>query len=243
MKYVLSTLLTAAILGGKATNQSTIRVISGEGLADCYRDMLTIGSLKAVNMFVNSTLGFGVHQSYWCRAGHASHNWTKFFSPFADAIGAHTVKGVEWWVRRRPMTESLAFHFDKDEYGFRQTGEVHTPWRSTVFYLSASGGPTIIADQIIGMDHKPTPEVPTKIASVDCEMNQLLSFPGKFSHAVLGMSGEGMRTTLIMNWWNRSPSGLEDTPETIEFPRIEVGAPRRIIPKAFEGELFGELEI
>jgi hypothetical protein len=173
MKYVLSKLVTDAIMAGKTADQRTIRRIGGEGLAECYEDILSIGSLKSVNMFINSTLALGFHQSYWCDASQASHRWTNFFSPLASAIGAHAVVGVEWWVRRRPVQESMAFHFDKDECAFRQTGEVHTPWRSTVFYLSASGGPTIVAHQIIGADRKPTPPIPTKIASVSCEINKL----------------------------------------------------------------------
>lgn len=238
VKYVLSSTFVNYLLAGRVADHTGVREVDSHGLAKCYREILTFEGLMALSKFVNTALALGINTSYWCSADHTSRGWTEFFSPFADTIGATSVAGVEWWVRRRPVKESMAFHFDKDEHTFRRFGAVNTPWRSTVFYLSQTGGPTVITNQKIDKLQGVSPTPPTQIVAVSCEINQLLSFPGELSHAVVGLNRDGMRTTFIMNWWDQVPLGLGQTPEFIDFPNIELDMLKCRTPSAFEGDLF-----
>ena len=51
--------------------------------------------------------------------------------------------GAEWWIQDRSPTESIDFHYDKDE-GLASTGKMKHPLVSTVTYISSIGAPTVI---------------------------------------------------------------------------------------------------
>ncbi len=85
--------------------------------------------------------------SLWCPADPSVGPWAKFFSVFARAIGVRSVAGVEWWVRRQPASAGKNFHFDKDEHLMSAQQVLVAPLRSSVFYLTDIGGPTLIAAQ------------------------------------------------------------------------------------------------
>lgn len=232
MKYILKF--------DRIRSAELVEQTEADNLVEYYSAILSNQSLADLSKFVNLMLALGVHRSHWCDATSSLTNWTGFFHPIATVIGAHFVRGAEWWVRRRLVNESMAFHFDKDEHSFEKSGKMTTPWRSTVLYLSSSGGPTIVTNQSVDGSSQIVPTVPTRVVLVECELNRLLSFPGKFSHAVAGIEGTGMRTTLIVNWWKDRPMGLVETPSFADFPRISAANFRRVVPHALEGRLFEE---
>jgi hypothetical protein len=175
--------------------------------------------------------------SLWCPA-EGSLAWTGFFSVFASLANAPASAGVEWWVRRRDPARTMDFHIDKDEQLMRREKRLVTPSRSTVYYVDSVGGPTLVAAQIATPGGELIPAVPTELAAVECRANQLLAFPGELSHGVLGRAVPGLRTTLLMNWWDERPTGVGDTPGNVPLPQVRLGTPARVKPRIFLGHLF-----
>ena len=64
--------------------------------------------------------------------------------------GLKRCRGAEWWVHKRGHGDAHQLHYDTDE-NFFQTGRgVKHPILSSVLFLSACGGPLLVADQRLG---------------------------------------------------------------------------------------------
>jgi hypothetical protein len=178
-------------------------------------------------------------QSFWCPADNSISGWRQFFSVFSLQVSEGIAfSGVEWWIRSRPATEPQHFHFDKDEFLLRETGKVVCPAASMVLYLDGTGGPTIISSRACSDIGRLELAAPRELAIIKPEANKLLWFPGNLSHAVLGADQDGLRTTLVMNWWQAKPRRIRSSPSNLLLPCIALGKLAKIDATVFSGRLF-----
>lgn len=135
--------------------------------------------------------------------------------------------GAEWWVQVRcqrhtcpvvhPQHQAyrpgsgLAFHFDKDEAAFKDTGTMRHPVLSSVLYLTGEAdgcvqGPTVVMRQRFDNDRRCTvPEDPDACCIVWPMRGRYLVFDGGLGHGVLDSVGQSKRITLLVNWWQGPP--------------------------------------
>lgn len=142
--------------------------------------------------------------------------------------------GAEWWVQHRPPMASQSFHFDFDQALYHRGGGLQYPTWSSVLYLSEVGGPTVVIEQRAepqqhgwwssfwhrGRSHieqsDSTPAllqlVPQEADEADVlypTLGMYALFHGDRLHGVLppmqGEEAQGMRTTLLVNWWMKEP--------------------------------------
>ena len=104
-----------------------------------------------------------------------------------DSWGA--LAGAEWWVQRRPVNDTLDFHFDVDSCLLHTDRRLRCPSASSVFYLTESGGPTAVLDQKAAeglfWGSCLSPESATRCDLLFPRRNQYAVFPGRFLHGVL----------------------------------------------------------
>ena len=131
--------------------------------------------------------------------------------------------GCEWWVQKRGHTSPMVMHFDTDMCLQADTGTARFPTLSSVMYLSASGGPTVVLDQVLAapgwFSFGQATLAPNEVQELDLihpHPNQYAVFRGNLLHGVLpgsearggasndphglcGLGGE--RVTLLVNYW------------------------------------------
>lgn len=118
--------------------------------------------------------------------------------------------GAEWWVRAADENEGKGLHFDKDEQLFAARGTFVHPVLASVFYVTATGGDTIVLDQgITPRRHRLTPEWPRAGMLITPKENHYLVFPGHLRHGVTASRRReaSVRVTLLVNWWREVPRG------------------------------------
>mmetsp|Transcript_9170 Transcript_9170/g.23438 ORF Transcript_9170/g.23438 Transcript_9170/m.23438 type:complete len:359 (-) Transcript_9170:81-1157(-) len=108
---------------------------------------------------------------------------------------------VEWWAHARAPAEGHQLHYDLDELAAGRGIRLQHPIVSTVLFLSALGGPTIVTSQALGHGGA-EPSAAWLTAPVP---NRLLAFDGRLLHGVLPGSGsdgdpDSRRVTLMMAW-------------------------------------------
>jgi hypothetical protein len=117
--------------------------------------------------------------------------------------------GFEYWVGTYSAsevgdgnTDNLNMHFDKDEFWFKETGELRVPIMGTVFYPwehDIDGGYLEVFSK--------EGEEPERIAAVP---NRLIIFPaGKYPHKVTQVT-RGTRYAIAINLWDVEPSGVSN---------------------------------
>lgn len=128
--------------------------------------------------------------------------------------------GAEWWVQHRAPNRSLGFHFDVDSGLMTgQDKRYRTPSTSSIFYLTDSGGPTVVLNQRLAngymWGHRLAPGEATSCDIIFPEVNQFCMFPGHRLHGVMPSSMDSMnceqgefRTTLLINWWFGEPPSV-----------------------------------
>ena len=121
--------------------------------------------------------------------------------------GSHNsgIVGAEFWAQSRPAGAFIDPHFDKDEFLLRSEGLMRMPCLSTVTYLSALGGPTVIFNQTATADKLVSPAAPDEAYFVWPRRSRHAVFQGDMYHAVRGdlaVTG-GHRVTFLINWWAR----------------------------------------
>lgn len=97
--------------------------------------------------------------------------------------------GAEWWVQRRPINNSLDFHFDIDSCLLHSQKAIRSPDISSIFYLSTSGGPTVVLDQRCAegwlWGHRLSPTNATCADLIFPRPNQFAIFAGACLHGVM----------------------------------------------------------
>src|SRR5262245_16877036 len=117
--------------------------------------------------------------------------------------GADGCVGAEWWSRVQGSETNFKFHFDTD---LAIVGDLVTPERSSVLYLSESGGPTVIVD--IGPRSGRPPNLGLEVHPCT---GRFLTFPGELLHGVLpGSSSRWPRVAMFINWWAHRPKAPGD---------------------------------
>jgi hypothetical protein len=120
--------------------------------------------------------------------------------------------GVEWWIGRAHTTRvPVEFHFDQDVKAPR--GLRHPRQSSVFFFNSVRGGQLAITDQ------RPGGAAATRLFAVKPRRNRYAIFAGNLLHGVLDARGQTpakplpgppgrMRITLVVNFWDRRPTGV-----------------------------------
>ncbi|KAK9806368.1 hypothetical protein WJX72_011734 [[Myrmecia] bisecta] len=120
-------------------------------------------------------------------------------------------EGAEWWVQVYQPGKGLAFHFDKDEHMMAEQHVMVHPITSCILYLAGGSedtrlGPTVIIDQQYDNEQgRAVPEHPARCALVYPLANQLCWFDGQLAHGVLDSPQDGLRVTMLINWWAARP--------------------------------------
>ena len=104
----------------------------------------------------------------------------------------------EWWAHKRSFSDGHQLHFDSDDEGI---GGVRNPICSTVLYISACGGGTLITNQTTK-----DKEIPQHAIICEPRENRLCCFHGDLLHCVV--PGRGCcpdpgkkRITLMIAFW------------------------------------------
>lgn len=131
--------------------------------------------------------------------------------------------GVEWWIGRAYTTDlPIEFHFDHDV----KAGSRH-PLRSSVFFFnSVRGGHLAVTDQRRGSGEA------TRLETVKPRRNRYAIFAGDLFHGVLDARGRTpsrplpgprgrMRVTLVVNYWNRRPTGVPTWSESGRYRALK----------------------
>jgi hypothetical protein len=119
--------------------------------------------------------------------------------------------GAEWWIGRAHTTRiPVEFHFDQDVKG----RTLRHPRLSSVFFFNAvRGGQLAVTDQVPGSGDA------RRLETVAPKRNRYAMFRGNLMHGVLDARGSTpglrlpgppgrMRVTLVVNYWERRPSGV-----------------------------------
>jgi hypothetical protein len=132
--------------------------------------------------------------------------------------------GAEWWVQHRPaggkiQEAGLGFHYDKDEF-LAEKGIGVYPALSTVTYLSDSGAPTVILNNLTDM---PVGS-PIKEGYVSHpQSGKHIVFDGRFLHGVPAVPSlmrpdfqPSDRLTFLVNIWiGHAPRSVQRIPESV----------------------------
>jgi hypothetical protein len=173
--------------------------------------------------------------------GEEASYWRTFWYPLAAAptcqperlaraLRAHVpatdrIVGVEWWLGRMRTTDVLLdFHHDRDLSLFEETGRLAHPKWSSVFFLNAvRGGSLLVTDQTLvrrGAEIRLSPAEATRSASTRPAANRFARFSGRLLHGVLDANDRvptgrlpgppaPPRLTVVLNWWTRRPRGVD----------------------------------
>ena len=119
--------------------------------------------------------------------------------------------GAEWWIGRAYTTRiPVEFHFDQDVKGRRLR---HPRVSSVLFFNSVRGGQLAVTEQVPGAPRA------TRLQTVAPRRNRYAVFRGDLLHGVLDARGRTpggalkgprgrMRVTLVVNYWDRRPTGV-----------------------------------
>lgn len=111
------------------------------------------------------------------------------------------LRGAEWWVHSRGSllgSDGQNFHFDTELASRNHRGVWHAPILSTVLYVEAEGGPTVVANLSVAESHRRATHPPGEHAVpsdalrgdgrawvVPAVANRVLWFDGGLLHGVL----------------------------------------------------------
>ncbi|MFL5456142.1 MAG: 2OG-Fe(II) oxygenase [Myxococcales bacterium] len=138
----------------------------------------------------------------------------------AIASPAARWSGAEWWIGRAYTTDlPIGFHFDEDVHGSRMR---HPLISSVLFFNSVRGGHLAVTDQ------RPGSAEATRLATVKPRANRYAVFEGDRFHGVLDARGRTpgrrlpgprgrLRVTLVVNLWERRPTGVPEWGEARRF--------------------------
>jgi methyl-CpG-binding domain protein 4 len=112
--------------------------------------------------------------------------------------GVARARYAEWWAHNRPHGGGHQLHFDSDNEG---DDGVRNPIASTVLFLSAAGGPTLVTEQELSS---------RALASHGWlaypRENRLVAFDGRLAHAVIpgraAFQTERRRVTVMIAFWD-----------------------------------------
>jgi hypothetical protein len=177
----------------------------------------------------------GLRKSYfttfWLPRGagpsHAVEEAVLALSAIASPAGRWS--GTEWWIGRSHTTDlPIGFHFDEDVKGRRRR---HPLLSSVLFFNSVRGGHLAVTDQ------RPGSGQATRLATVKPRANRYAVFDGDLFHGVLDARGRTpgkrlpgppgrLRVTLVVNFWERRPTGVPEWREAARFRSLAISRSR-----------------
>jgi hypothetical protein len=125
--------------------------------------------------------------------------------------------GYEWWIQAIGGAAPLGFHVDKDEAVASNEHYLLHPLWSSVFYVTSTGGGTLITNQWSPRGSGYEPIQPDEAAWSFPEANKFLLFNGTLLHGVVPGSATGTagspqqqvggigRITFLVNFWHVKP--------------------------------------
>ena len=122
--------------------------------------------------------------------------------------------GAEWWVPALASSQGMEWHCDCDRIVYARDKQFVRPRISSILYLTATGGPTLVADDV-AVDHRARrPRTDHGCTGLLPMPNRYGIFPGDRFHAVASSDDEQLRITVAINWWAAKPSAplCIDTP-------------------------------
>ena len=169
--------------------------------------------LAGIRSYMNALPNLKQHkkQTFWLHKDQkprtAIEVAIKRLSKFANL--GDTYLGAEWWTQQVDGGPGgkLGFHVDKDEgIASNQQYLVHSEY-SSVFYLTDTGGGTLVLDQWSPNGNGYTPAIPEHAELIFPARNKYLLFKGELLHGVIpGEDTHGTsRQTFLINFWPRKP--------------------------------------
>ena len=80
----------------------------------------------------------------------------------------------------------------------------HGIWHAAALMLSSSAGPTVVVDQQ-HCSSAQQEDTPRRSLLVYPRKNNFLLFDSRLGHGVLDTLSEGLRMTVLINWWHHKP--------------------------------------
>lgn len=165
----------------------------------------------------------------------------------AELGGGKQIAGMEYWVRHQHPRKGVIPHYDLDVQAQRDAGNAVSPLRSSILYLTDSGGPTFIVDRKVADEGATARSKAQTAAFVYPRAGRFCVFDGDLYHGVLpsaaspGESDDGPpppRATLLVNFWGARPGAPACAdPDGEEEEAEEACAPApvsRVTPEAAE---------
>ena len=170
------------------------------------------------------------------RERFAQSHWTTFWYPLderprnavEEAVQALRRRipgrplGVEWWLGRMdPRNVPIELHADRDNHLFDATGRWVHPRISSVLYMNpVPGGLLLVADQGVRGNRSIELDPSAHFEVIRPAPNRFIWFEGDRVHGVLNSLNQvpaarlrlppgRIRRSVIINWWDRPPRGVE----------------------------------
>jgi len=166
-------------------------------------------------------------RTFWHPLNEAPSNVVEdAIAPLAPIILRRGTKlaGVEWWIGRMFTTRvPLDFHHDRDLKLYDTTGRVRHPIYSSVLFLNAAPGGSLAVTHQRLVRRKGafvlSPSEARQFETVRPQANRFAIFGGNLFHGVLDANDEtphgtlpgptgSPRLTVVINWWDRRPTGV-----------------------------------
>ena len=162
--------------------------------------------------------------TFWLRRGEEpAHVLEELVAALWKLARPRRCAGAEWWIGRAYTSRlPIEFHFDQDVKG----GARRHPRSSSVFFFnSVRGGQLAVTDQ------RPGGHAARRLATVKPRRNRYAIFAGDLLHGVLDARGQTpgrplpgprgrLRVTLVVNYWERRPTGVPAWRESRAYPSL-----------------------
>ena len=168
--------------------------------------------------------------TFWLpRAATPAHPLEEAVLALWPLARAPSARGAEWWIGRAHTTSiPVEFHFDQDVKGRARR---HPVVSSVLFFNAVRGGQLAVTDQV------PGGSIATRLEIVAPRRNRYALFAGSLLHGVLDARGRTpqrrlpgppgrLRVTLVVNYWDRRPTGVPTWIESGVYKTLAEGRTR-----------------
>jgi hypothetical protein len=180
-------------------SQDLVRVIDA-----AVPDALALRARRAIARLGSERFRDSYFTTFWLpRGAKPAHPLEELVVALWKVARPRGCSGAEWWVGRA-FTHRLPieFHFDQDVKGRK----LRHPRVSSVFFFNrVRGGHLAVTDQ------RPGDREASRLQAVKPRRNRYALFRGDLLHGVLDARGtvaRRMRITLVVNYWERRPTGV-----------------------------------
>jgi hypothetical protein len=206
-------------------SQALVRVIDG-----ALADLLLRRARAAIARIGTERLRESYFTTFWLpRDAPPAHPVEEAVKALSRLARPRACAGAEWWIGRAHTTRiPVDFHFDEDVKGQRRR---HPRLSSVFFFNAVRGGQLAVTDQVPGRLEARRLEV------VAPKRNRYAIFRGDLLHGVLDAAGRTpgrrlpgppgrLRITLVVNYWERRPTGVPAWTESTTYRRLREKHPK-----------------